>query len=163
MESKLEKEVRFLKRYAVVATLVCGLLTLTAFTIQNRKQKFEEIDVERINVVERDGTLRLVISNKARSSGPIQRGKAFGYAGGERPGMIFFNDEGTEAGGLTVGGKREDGDVRASASLTSTNTSRIKPSPFNMSIVAGPGARGSRSSICRRIFLRWSLMKSGRR
>jgi hypothetical protein len=118
MESKLEKEVRFLKRYAVVATLVCAVLLLTAFTIQNRKQKFEEIDVERINVVEKDGTLRLVISNKARSSGPIQRGKAFGYAGGERPGMIFFNDEGTEAGGLTVGGKREDGDVRASASLT---------------------------------------------
>lgn len=118
MESKLEKEVRFLKKYAVVATLVCGLLLLTAFTLQNRKQKFEEIDVERINVVEKDGSLRLVISNKERSSGPIQRGKSFGYAGGNRPGMIFFNDEGTEAGGLIVGGKRENGEVQASASLT---------------------------------------------
>ena len=118
MESKLEREVRILKIYAVVATLVCGLILLTAFTIQSRKQKFEEIDVERINVVEKDGAQRLVISNKARSSGPIQRGKAFSYAGGDRPGMIFFNDEGTEAGGLTVGGKRENGEVMASASLT---------------------------------------------
>jgi hypothetical protein len=118
METKLAKEVRFLKAYAVIATLICGLLLLTAFTLQNRKQKFAEIDVERINVVEKDGSLRLVISNRERSPGPIQRGKPFGYAGGDRPGMIFFNDEGTEAGGLTVGGKRENGDVRASASLT---------------------------------------------
>ena len=71
MESKLEREVRFLRRYAVVATLVCGLLLLTAFTIQNRKQKFEEIDVERLNVVEKDGALRLVWSSwRMAKAGP---------------------------------------------------------------------------------------------
>lgn len=118
MESKLEKEVRFLKRYALAATLVCGLILLTAFTLQNRKQKFEEIDVERINVVEKDGSLRLVIANNERSPGLLQRGKPFGNGGGGRPGFIFFNDEGTEAGGLTVSGRREKGEVGATASLT---------------------------------------------
>jgi hypothetical protein len=49
METKLEREVRFLKAYAVVATLLCAVFVLTAFTMQSRKQKFEEIDVERIN------------------------------------------------------------------------------------------------------------------
>jgi hypothetical protein len=70
------------------------------------RQRFEEIDVERINVVEKDGKLRLVISNRDRSPGPIAYGKPFGYAGGSRPGMIFFNDEGTENGGLTFTGKQ---------------------------------------------------------
>jgi hypothetical protein len=38
----------------------------------------------------------MVISNRARPIGPIFRGKPFGYAGGTRPGIIFFNDENTE-------------------------------------------------------------------
>jgi hypothetical protein len=116
METKLEKQVRFLKIYAVVATLVCAVVLLTAFTVQ--KQKFGEIDVERINVVEKDGSIRLVISNSERSPGPIERGKPFGYPGGGRPGLIFYNDEGTENGGLVFGGKKENGKVSAFGSLT---------------------------------------------
>src|SRR5439155_27382618 len=66
MEPKLEKEVRFLKIYAVIATLACAVFFFTAFAIQSKKQKFEEIDVERINIVEKDGKLRMVISNQER-------------------------------------------------------------------------------------------------
>lgn len=43
--------------------------------------------------------------------------RPFGYAGGTRPGMIFFNDEGTENGGLTfTGGRDAQGRYRASSS-----------------------------------------------
>ncbi len=66
MESKLEREVRWLKVYAAVATLCCAVFVASAFTLQSRRQKFEEIDVERINVVEKDGKLRMVISNQER-------------------------------------------------------------------------------------------------
>src|SRR5438094_741304 len=118
METKLEKQVRFLKIYAIVATLVCAVFLLTAFTLQNRPQKFQEINVERINVVEKDGSLRLVISNNERSPGPIERGKPFGYPGGSRAGMIFYNEEGTENGGLVFSGKKENGKVNAYGSLT---------------------------------------------
>jgi hypothetical protein len=114
----LEKQVRFLKIYAVAATLVCGVFLVTAFTLQNRPQKFQEINVERINVVEKDGSLRLVISNNERSPGPIERGKPFGYPGGSRGGMIFYNEEGTEDGGLIFSGKKENGKVAAYGSLT---------------------------------------------
>lgn len=116
METKLEQQVRFLKIYALVATLACAVFLLTAFTIQ--KQKFGEIDVERINVVEKDGSTRLVISNKERSPGPIERGKPFGYPGGGRAGLIFYNDEGTEDGGLIFSGKKENGKASAVGSLT---------------------------------------------
>jgi hypothetical protein len=118
MGTKLEKQVRFLKIYVVVATLACAVFLLTAFTLQNQKQKFTEIDVERINVVEKNGATRLVISNNERSPGPIERGKPFGYPGGSRAGMIFYNEEGTENGGLVFSGKKENGKVNAYGSLT---------------------------------------------
>jgi hypothetical protein len=76
-------------------------------------------NVERINVMEPDGKYRLVISNRPRSIGPIYKGKPFGYAGGNRPGLIFFNDEGTENGGLTFTGTRgADGRYRASTHMS---------------------------------------------
>jgi len=119
VETRLEREVRFLKIYSIVATLACAVFLLTAFTLQRAKQKFDEIDVERINVVEKDGSTRLVISNNERSPGPIERGKPFGYPGGGRGGgMIFYNEEGTEDGGLVFSGKKVNGKVSAYGSLT---------------------------------------------
>jgi hypothetical protein len=115
MENKLDKQVRFLKIYSVVATLAGALFLLTAFTLQKGKQNFEEINVQRINVVEKDGSLRLVIANNERSPGPIERGKPFGYPGGGRAGIIFYNEEGTENGGLVFGGKKENGKPNPSA------------------------------------------------
>src|ERR1051325_2780338 len=102
MEPKLEKEVRLLKSYAFISTLVGAMLVLTAFTLQSSKQKFGEIDVERINVVEKDGSIRLVISNRDRSPGLMQRGEPF-TPPTRRAGLIFYNDEGTENGGLIFG------------------------------------------------------------
>src|SRR3982751_1257983 len=109
MDTQLRRDVRWLKIYALCSTAAFAVLALSAFQAPNaaKKTKFDEIDVERINVVEKDGKLRMIISNRDRSAGPIAYGKPFGYAGGTRPGIIFFNDEGTENGGLTFDGKRE--------------------------------------------------------
>jgi hypothetical protein len=52
MNNKIERDVRFLKIYAVVITTICAVLLLTAFTA-SKNQKFTEIDVGRINVVEK--------------------------------------------------------------------------------------------------------------
>ena len=108
MTDPIRRELRLLKGYAVVVTLLLGTLSIAAFRQSSQKVRFTEIDVERINIVEPDGTLRMVISNRPRSIGPIYKGKPFGYPGGTRPGMIFFNDEGTENGGLTFTGRRRD-------------------------------------------------------
>jgi hypothetical protein len=124
---RVEKELRFLKLYALATTALMGVLLLSAFmqaapgaqSAQGQRAKFTEIDVERINVLEPDGNYRMVISNRARSIGPIFKGRPFGYPGGTRPGIIFFNDEGTENGGLTFTGKREaNGTFRSSGHLS---------------------------------------------
>jgi hypothetical protein len=118
MDDRIRREIRLLKLYAAVVTLVLGALSLSAFRRAAPPTKFTEIDVERINVREPDGMLRMVISNRARSIGPVYKGKPFGYAGGTRPGIIFFNDEETENGGLTFGGKTENGKVSAVGHLS---------------------------------------------
>jgi hypothetical protein len=128
MSSRIERDLRFLKYYAVGTTVMLGVLTLAAFTrnapppiaqAQAQRARFDEIDVGRINVVEPDGKYRMVISNRPRSIGPIYKGKPFGYPGGARPGIIFFNDEGTEDGGLTFSGQRgPDGKYVASHHLS---------------------------------------------
>jgi hypothetical protein len=119
MDNDIRRELRLLKGYAIVITALLGTVSLAAFRQASQKQKFTEIDVERINVVEKDGKLRMVISNRDRSIGPIYKGKPFGYKGGTRPGIIFFNDEGTENGGLTFTGKREpDGTFRSSSGFS---------------------------------------------
>jgi hypothetical protein len=109
MESKLEKEVRFLKIYAIVATLCCVALIASAFTLQSRKQKFEEIDVERINIVEKDGKLRMVISNQERQHPGVVNGKIIERNGPRPPGMIFFNHLGDEMGGMIFGDNGPNG------------------------------------------------------
>lgn len=114
METRLEKEVRFLKIYAVTATLLCAVFLLSAFASQNRRQKFEEIDVERINIVERDGKLKMVISNKERQTPVVVDGKTFPQES-RPPGMIFFNEKGDEIGGLIFRGNTGEGQ---SGSLT---------------------------------------------
>jgi hypothetical protein len=111
-------ELRLLRIYGGVATVLLTVFALTAFRQATQRARFSEIDVERINLVEKDGKLRMVISNRDRSPGPIGYGKPFGYPGGSRPGIIFFNDEETENGGLTFSGKTEEGKFNAVGHLS---------------------------------------------
>jgi hypothetical protein len=113
---EIRRQTRALRAYALVLTVITLSLVLSAFRSQ-QSARFDVIDVQRINVVEPDGKLRMVISNRPRSIGPMYKMKPFGYEGGGRPGIIFFNDEGTENGGLTItGGRDSTGRFRASSS-----------------------------------------------
>ena len=113
------RELRWLRIHALISTPILVLLALAAFRQGAQQARFSEIDVERINIVEPDGKLRMVISNRPRSTGPIYQGTPFGYPGGSRPGIIFFNDEGTENGGLTFqGGRKPDGTFSAGHHLS---------------------------------------------
>lgn len=117
MNAKIQRELRFLKGYALISSLAfAGLIFLAAKQATN-KTKFEEIDVERINIVEKDGKLRLAISNRDRSPGPIIGGLYMKTREGRRPGMIFFNDKGDECGGMTWGSKEKNGNISADAGL----------------------------------------------
>lgn len=103
-QDKIVKEIRFLKIYAGITTLIVVVFLFTAFSV-SKKATFDEIDVKRINVKDDDGKLRMVISNKDRQHFGISDGKPIerGKYGRPTPGIIFFNDQGDEMGGLVVG------------------------------------------------------------
>ncbi len=104
------------RTYVVASTSIIGVLSLAAFTKASAKPHFQEIDVERINVVEPDGKLRMTISDAARSPGWVFHGKVVpGRPKGA--GMIFFNDEGEEDGGIGFGGRTVDGKVHADGGI----------------------------------------------
>lgn len=96
---------KFLTVYSAVLTIALAALLLMGMKPEGTKASFDELTVQRINVVEPDGTLRMVISNHDRLPGIIVRGKERPF---ERPqaGMIFLNDEASEIGGLIFGGRR---------------------------------------------------------
>lgn len=109
----------FLSGATTMAAALAAVAALTGAKA-DRKATFDEIDVGRINIVEPDGTKRMVISNKAQFPGDFTQGKE-----GERPdrrsfaGMLFINDEGTENGGLIQKGSiGADGKVSSGVSLT---------------------------------------------
>ena len=106
---------RFLIVYSAVVTLAFAVVVLSGFASAGRKTKFDELDVQRINVVEPDGTLRMVVSNKARLPGVIIRGKEEHQEDRPYAGMLFYNNEGSENGGLVFGGhKNAKGEVEDS-------------------------------------------------
>src|ERR1700761_4223269 len=104
---------KFLVLYsAVVSTVLLGVVLVGAKKPVN--PEFDKVIVHRIDVVEPDGTLRMVISNKNQLPPVIIKGKEHPEMGEPRPqaGMIFYNDEGTENGGLIFAGrKNEKGEV----------------------------------------------------
>lgn len=106
---------------AMTAAIVIGTTVfLTGAKDGPVKAQFDEITVGRINIVEPDGTKRLIIANKAQFPGAFEQGKEI-----QRPdrasfaGMIFLDEEGNENGGfIQKGSKDADGKIRAGLSLT---------------------------------------------
>lgn len=116
MDPQIARELRLLKIYAVISFVLFAVLGLAAFQNEH-KTKFEEIDAERINIVE-NGKLRLTISNNKRSPGPILGGHSMKSREGTRgAGFIFFNDNGDECGGMTWSAKEENGKISADSGL----------------------------------------------
>jgi hypothetical protein len=67
----------------------------------------DELTVKRINVVEDDGTLRIVIGNSTHGRSLPVRGRLVEHPGrNASAGLLFVNDEGTECGGLQYAGRR---------------------------------------------------------
>lgn len=109
---------RLLKLYSGILTIAFAALILSGARA-TKKAEFDELTVQRINVVEPDGTLRLTISGNARFPGTPVKGREI-----PRPdrthmaGMIYMDDDGTEIGGFSWGGKTVDGKTKAFGQIT---------------------------------------------
>jgi hypothetical protein len=94
---------RFLAAYSGFLTVLLLLTVLSGFAGVQTKKTFDEITVHRINVVEPDGTVRMVLTNKSSAPGMYIKNKEYRHPDRQAAGLVFFDDEGTEDGGLIYG------------------------------------------------------------
>ena len=95
--AEADRDARFLKGAALGLTVLLAAVSVAATTQQPR---FEELSAERINIVEPNGTPRLILYNSSHTPGAILYGKDHPHPNrSPHAGMLYFNDEGTENGG----------------------------------------------------------------
>lgn len=114
MTRRLRRQIRLLQIYSAGSFLLLIFFAAAAMTQSN---KTDEITVQRVNVVDANGTLRLVLSGKDRMHPGVMDGKMINRP---RPtaGLLFFNDVGDEVGGLTFSGQEVNGRGRANGGFT---------------------------------------------
>src|SRR4051812_27048836 len=113
----LRREVRLMRLYAAGLTALLAIVFVCAADPPAKRPKLEEVDVERINVVDADGKLRMVISNKERCPDVVLDGKTIkSRQGGRTAGIVFYNEHG-ECGGLVFDSADRGDAHRASAAL----------------------------------------------
>ena len=112
---QLTRQMKLLRRYvAVLTAILIGCIVAIIFLARRtgdstRNGNFDVLTAQRINIVEPDGRLALVISDHANQHPGRIDGKDIPAR--DRPaGLIYFNEEGDECGGfLWNGNKKENG------------------------------------------------------
>lgn len=109
-----------LLRLTIAALCICAAgIVLTVAASDAQKARFAELDVERINVRNPDGSRAMVIAGRGRLPGPVIDGREQARSGDDRPGMAFYNAVGDEVGGLIYDGRLgPDGTPRGGVHLS---------------------------------------------
>ena len=141
------KASRLLLAYSAVVMTAAAGFSVSHAVGQQKVTAFDTIDVQRLNVREADGTLRMAIANKALFPGAIFKGKEYPHASrADTAGMIMFDDEGTEDGGLIFGGKTgPDGKVQSFGHLSFDQY--MQDQVVNLEQSESDGRRGAGLSI----------------
>ncbi|MDX6357521.1 MAG: hypothetical protein QOH37_575 [Nocardioidaceae bacterium] len=92
---------------AATEALVRAEAAARAAGVEVSPAAIDELTVKRVNVVEDDGTLRIVIGNSTHGRTLPVRGRLVEHPGRvASAGLLFMNDDGTECGGLAYRGRR---------------------------------------------------------
>lgn len=102
--SQLQRQNRLLKLLLCLGGLTFMVVLLVAAKPSDVRARFAEIDVERINVVNPNGKVEMVLANRTRLPKAIINGKEVAEER-HKPGFIFYNEVGDESGGLIFDGK----------------------------------------------------------
>lgn len=114
----LNRELVFLRTFALAVVGVMVIASIYSFNTNSNK-RFGTIDVERINIIEKDGTVKMLITNTEHfpSFGDSINSRVY-HERKKRSGMLFFNEDGIECGGFNYDGTKNDNGHSAGLSLT---------------------------------------------
>lgn len=115
----MNKKFRVLKSFIAISAI--GVLVWSALAFSSGgPQQFDEITVHRINIVEPDGTVKMVITNADKFPAGLTKvnGRNLTKDRKKRSGMLYFNEDGIECGGFIYDGKKNADGHSAGMSLT---------------------------------------------
>ena len=105
--SKLRREIRFLRCYALGVTVLGGALFLVGAMHSTRPTEFDRIVAHRIDIVDRKGKLAMILTDHDDFPEPTMSGKTGHRASGvDENGIVFYNQDGNEQGALIWDGRR---------------------------------------------------------
>ncbi|WAC41120.1 hypothetical protein [Pedobacter sp. SL55] len=115
----MNKELVFLRSFGIATAFGVIMLASSAFK-KTGNQRFAEIDVERINIIEKDGTVKMVITNVGRfpNGKDTINNRPTNVKRKKRSGMLFFNEDGIECGGFIYDGQKKADGHSSGLSLT---------------------------------------------
>lgn len=123
------KRLRLLLISTIASWVAIAMLAFAAFTHPGagraddaNREPLERVRTERLDIVSEDGEPVLVLANRRLMPGPVMDGREYPPEVAEpRPyvsGMIFYNEEGDEVGGLIYNGMPRDSGYTAVGHLS---------------------------------------------
>ncbi|WP_143306382.1 hypothetical protein [Chitinophaga vietnamensis] len=115
---QLRRQMNYFRIYAIVSSVL--IFAFIGFGFRKSQDDIvKSLRAEKIDIVEADGTVRLALFNSKNIPPAIVRGKKLSREGATGAGLMFYNTEGIECGGLTFSGKKgKDGNGESDLGMT---------------------------------------------
>ncbi|HTZ54076.1 MAG TPA: hypothetical protein VMB20_03370 [Candidatus Acidoferrum sp.] len=122
----IRRQIRTLQICAVTSSVVAAIALLGAAQAV-RQVTFDSITVHRINVMDREGKLAMVIAGHDDEATPVMLGYTGQRAQGNNAdnGIIFFNQKGDEQGGLIWSASPDRSESADTLSFDTANTDQL--------------------------------------
>ncbi|WP_211999826.1 hypothetical protein [Chitinophaga sp. HK235] len=115
---RLRRQMNFFRLYAIISSVLIFAFISYGFRRTEQPDIIKSLRAEKIDIVEPDGTVKLSLFNKGHLPTGVVNGRKLPRQGGDESGLMFYNTEGEECGGLTYSGKGENGKGQNELSLT---------------------------------------------
>lgn len=116
--SQLRRQMAFFKVYAIITSIFILAFIGYGFRKSTQDDIVKSLRAEKIEIVEPDGTVKLSLFNKENLPAAVINGKKMSRQGGDEAGLMFYNTEGEECGGLVYNGKGKNGQGQNELSIT---------------------------------------------
>lgn len=116
--TRLRRQMNYFRLYAIAISVLLFALIGYGFRKSAQDDILKSLRAEKIEIVEPDGTVKLSLFSKRHLPLAVVNDKKLSRQGGDESGLMFYNTEGEECGGLIYSGKGKNGKGENELSMT---------------------------------------------
>lgn len=116
--NRLRRQMNYFRIYAIGSAMLIFAFIAYSFKRSSQDEILKSLRAEKIEIVEPDGTVKLALFSKGHLPAAVINGKKLSRQGGDESGLMFYNTEGEECGGLVYSGDGKDGSGQNDISVT---------------------------------------------